>query len=416
VTDSLVVLRNCILADARGTRDDYCDVIIEGERIAEITSVGTAQSVTGAQTSIDVGGGSVIPGLVNMHSHLSFAHPRSSESAAIQDEDVPGRILRMSGNARKALGAGVTTMRLVGEFDGYEVAIRSAITKGHLEGPRIFTAGEPLTYTGGHGAAVGALEGGSAQELRHLAEESVGRGVDLLKVMISSGIAGGNVEVVRMTEEGFLAIREVARAAQLRLAVHTAAVDHPIIHTLISDGVDTLEHCYTAPPQIIDECVDRQMLLVLTPLVTQSEPYFRAIGLADDMIAEISGESERHWNVVCEAVGKGAKLALGTDFHSHLEIGGTWAVMHELELYHQAGVSPLGLLAIGSHNGATWLGLGDEVGLVEEDYVADLLVLDGNAAEDASAYRNLRTVLAKGKASPALPPQPAGVPLEVASR
>jgi imidazolonepropionase-like amidohydrolase len=158
------------------------------------------------------------------------------------------------------------------------------------------------------------------------------------------------------------------------------------------------------------------MLLVLTPLVTHSEPYFRSIGLPEEMISEISAESERHWNVVCEAVTKGANLALGTDFHSHLEIGGTWAVIHELELYHEAGVSPLGLLGIGSYNGARWLGLGDEVGLVEEGYVADLLVLDGNAVEDVSAYRKLRSVLARGKVSTTLPPEPAGATLEVASR
>src|SRR5947208_3063045 len=82
-------------------------------------------------------------------------------------------------------------------------------------------------------------------------------GVDLFKLMISSGIAGGNVEAVRMSEEEFRAIRDVARSAGLRMAVHTAAVEHPITETLIEDGVDTLEHCYTAPSAIIDRCVAR---------------------------------------------------------------------------------------------------------------------------------------------------------------
>jgi hypothetical protein len=63
------------------------------------------------------------------------------------------------------------------------------------------------------------------------------------------------------------------------MAVHTAAVEHPIVEALVDDGVDTLEHCYTAPDAILDRCVSRGMLLVLTPLVTQHEGYFRAIGL-----------------------------------------------------------------------------------------------------------------------------------------
>ena len=321
MSDSLTI-RNCAVADARGARGDFCDIVVVDGRIAEITAAGGARSSNGDARTIDASGASVVPGFVNMHEHLSFAHPRSSESAAIEGESPLDRVLRMAGSARRGLGAGVTTMRIVGEFESFEQAVRTAIRRGHLTGPRMFTAGAPLTYSGGHGASVGALESGSPEAARQLAEEEVASGVDLLKLMISSGIAGGNVEVVRMSFEEFDEIRKVARANGLRMAVHTAAVEHPIIDALVGDGVDTLEHCYTAPDSILDRCVSNRMLLVLTPLVTQHESYYRAIELPDEMIAEVTAESDRHWGVVKTAVAKGARLALGTDWHSHLELGG----------------------------------------------------------------------------------------------
>jgi imidazolonepropionase-like amidohydrolase len=410
VNESLIV-RNCVTADARGASSGYCDVVIRHGRIAEITDSGAGRSPDDSTRTIDAAGAFVVPGLVNMHEHLSFAHPRSSESAAIEGESALDRVLRMAGSARRGLGAGVTTMRLVGEFEAFEQAVRDAIRRGHLAGPRIFTAGAPLTYSGGHGASVGAQESGSPERARELAENEVAAGADLLKLMISSGIAGGNVEVVRMSFDEFDAIRSVARANGLRMAVHTAAVEHPIIEALVDDGVDTLEHCYAAPDSILDRCVAREMLLVLTPLVTQHESYFRAIGLPEEMIAEISAESDRHWGVVETAVAKGARLALGTDFHSHLALEGTWAVVRELELYAEAGVRGADLLAVASRNGAEWLGIGDEVGLVEEGYIADLLLLDGNPLEGAGAFRKLTRVVAEGVEHEVIPPL-APVPLE----
>jgi imidazolonepropionase-like amidohydrolase len=214
-----------------------------------------------------------------------------------------------------------------------------------------------------------------------------------------------------MSFDEFDAIRVVARANGLGMAVHTAAVEHPIIEALVDDGIDTLEHCYAAPDSILDRCVAQEMLLVLTPLVTQHESYFRAIGLPEEMIAEISAESDRHWGVVKTAVAKGARLALGTDFHSHLALEGTWAVVRELELYADAGAKGPDLLAIASRNGAEWLGIGDEVGLVEEGYVADLVVVDGNPLESAAAFRKLSRVVAEGIEHEVVPPL-APLPLE----
>ena len=395
-----LVLEGCQVADARGRRPQPVDLLIRDRRIAGITASrarGTATDDAGTRR-IDLAGATVVPGLVNMHAHLSFAHPGSLEEREIEGESESTHVLRMAGTAAKALRAGVTTMRLVGEPDGLDIPVRDAIRRRQADGPRILTACAPLTFPGGHGGAVGALAGDSPEDYAALAQRQVAQGADLLKVIMCGGGAGGNLEEVRMGEAEFAAIRAVARASNRRIAVHTAAVPHPIMDMLLEDGVDTLEHCYRQSEEMLQRSIERNLLLVLTPLVTRSPEYFETIELPLRLREGIAQATDAHWRAVCQAVRAGARMALGTDFLSHLCIGGTWAVARELELYEEAGVEPAGLLELASRAGATWLGLGAELGLIEEGFLADLLVLDQDPMDvGAAAFRRLRLVISDGR-------------------
>ena len=407
--DETLILRGCTVADERGERDERVDIVVRGGRIAEITVAGSA-SVDGPTRELDVNGQTVVPGLVNMHEHLSNAHPGTTEERAIAGEDELGRALRMAGNALKALRVGVTSMRLVGEKLPTDVRVREALAASRIEGPRVWTAGAPLDFAGGHGGTVGAVEGNSPEEFGRLATEQVEAGVDLLKVMICDGGAGHDLERVRFSPEEFGAIRNVAREANLKMSLHTAAVPHPIMDQVIEDGVDSLEHCYLMPESVLKRCIDRGILLVMTPLVGRSPEYFEKIDLPRDMIDRLSTAGKTHWATICTAVHSGARLALGTDFHSHLDFGGTSAPVRELEAYEEAGADAKTILALASRNGAAWLGCDDEIGLVEEGFLADLLVLGKSPmSSGASAFRDLRYVIAAGKVvEPRAPEEPEG--------
>jgi imidazolonepropionase-like amidohydrolase len=313
----------------------------------------------------------------------------------------------MAGNAIKGLRAGVTTMRLVGEKDGLEFRVREAIETRLIDGPRLFTAGSAFDFRGGHGWVVRSLEGDTPDQYRELASEQIGLGVDLLKVMISESGSSPDRDDVKMSLEDFNAIRTAARDAGLRLAVHTAATEHPIIDQLIEDAVDSLEHCYSIPDQLLQKAVSKKLLLVMTPLVCRASEYFKAIELPEEMLAGLEQMSETHWSAVMRAVASGAALALGTDIHSHIHIDGTWAVVRELELYEEAGATPSMLLAIASRNGASWLGQQEELGLIEEGYLADLLILDKNPLrQGASAFREIRHIVAGGTVLAPRAPEP----------
>jgi imidazolonepropionase-like amidohydrolase len=93
----------------------------------------------------------------------------------------------------------------------------------------------------------------------------------------------------------------------------------------------------------------------------------------------------------------------------HLEFGGTWAPVRELEVYEEAGADPRTILALASRNGAAWLGCDHELGLVEEGFLADVLVLGENPLDaGASAFRGLRHVIAGGEAFEPRPAEPPG--------
>ena len=403
--DEVLVIKDCRAVDERGDRDGLVDIVIEGGRIAEIRSARKAGIPKGAR-EYPGAGATVVPGLVNMHEHLGNAHPGTLEEEAIAGEDDTARVVRMAGNAQKALRVGVTTLRLVGEKGGLEVRVRDGIEMGLIEGPRIRTAGAPLDFRGGHGGTVGALEGESAEEYGRLAREVIDSGADLLKLMICGGGAGQDLDNVRMPLEDFQAIRAAARQAGLRMALHTAAIDHPIMDVLLDDGVDSLEHCYRLPDHVLERCLAQDILLVMTPLVGRSPEYFQTIRLAPDMVENLNQAGKSHWPAIRKAVEKGARLALGTDFHSHLEFGGTSAPVRELEVYEEAGVEPTALLSLASRNGASWLGLGDQLGLVEEGFLADLLVLEESPLETgASAFRSMRQVIARGQLYETRPPE-----------
>lgn len=402
-----LVLRNCVAADARGGRDGPVDIVIVGERIAEIGQAGRLR-VPAEAVVTDLDGATVVPGLVNMHEHLCGAHPGTLEQEAIAGETDIACVVRMIGNAQKGVHAGVTGMRLVGERDGLDIVVRNAIGRGLAGGPRLWTAGAPLDFKGGHGWVVGALEGSSPSEYAEAATSQVSQGVDLLKLMICESGSSPEVNAVRLSIEEFSAIRTVVREAGIRMALHTAAVDHPIMEMVLADGLDSLEHCYSISPEFVDRCVDRRLLLVMTPLVGRCREYFETIRLSEAMLAGLDAMSAGHWSAVCIAVSRGASLALGTDIHSHLCLDGTWAVVRELELYEEAGATPQGVLRLASRNAAEWLGLENDLGLVEEGYLADLVVLADNPLErGASAFRSMNQVIAGGvrvAVHPAEPP------------
>jgi len=168
-------------------------VVIEGDKISSITPT-SGVKVSTADTVIDLPNATVLPGLIDAHTHLTFSPHFGYETLAIS---VPREALIGAHNARVTLEAGFTTVRNVGARDYTDVALRDAINAGDVSGPRMLVSGPPLSITGGHcdndllpyeyhATSAGVADG--VEQVQHKVREVIKYGADLIKVCATGGV------------------------------------------------------------------------------------------------------------------------------------------------------------------------------------------------------------------------------------
>ena len=177
-------------------------ILLEGDRISEIGERGNL-TVPDTADVINVHGKWLVPGLMNMHVHLGLILP-GKQAAELANETDAALAIRMAAAARESLQAGVTTIRLPGDSRHADLALKRAIEKGQAHGPRIFSAGEALSITGGHGSKKGGKANWDGPyELVKAARTQISAGASWIKILISGGIAtdGGGLAEALMTPE-----------------------------------------------------------------------------------------------------------------------------------------------------------------------------------------------------------------------
>src|SRR5918997_5362397 len=209
-----ILLTGCTVVDAmRETPLKGAAVHVRGDRIRAVgPETEVRAGLEGEHREIDLGGRFVSPGLINMHMHLSLSLP-GPRGAEVRAMDLPQLAFHMAGGAARTVRSGITTIRCVGEKKHVDFALRQAIDAGSVVGPRIFTAGMPLSCTGGHGhSSSGSLECDGPVGFRNGVRQQIKAGADLIKVMISGGISGQHEKITT---------RKVARD-ELEAAITTA--------------------------------------------------------------------------------------------------------------------------------------------------------------------------------------------------
>jgi imidazolonepropionase-like amidohydrolase len=381
-----VILANCLLFD--GTRTVPGQML----RIADgvITAVGSVAAEDGERV-IDLGGDCVLPGLVNMHVHLGLALPGMPKPA----DDVE-LALAMAASARATLHAGVTTVRLVGESNYVDFALRRAIDHGALDGPRIFTAGHALCCTGGHGWDADALEADGADGFRRATRAQLRAGADLIKVCISGGIAGEHeqIDTPQLTDDEMAAVIETAHAWGRKVTAHAGPA--PATLRAVQLGLDCVEHGYQLTAELTDEMARRDVWYVPTISVSRCAEYYRASGVAPWLQDRALAAGPRHWESLQHAIRSGVPIAMGTDLPPHAPYDGTSATVRELEFMVEAGMSDLAALQSATVRPAEWLGASDRLGPLGPGKRADLVVVRGDPSVDISALRSLHTVIKDG--------------------
>jgi len=395
------ILVNCHVVDGHSAavhRDRY--VLVTDGKIAEIGPWGAAGTSDGAAREgaavVDLRGSYVMAGLFNMHTHFSLALP-GPLGASVRAMSPHELMLYVADGARRTLRSGVTSVRCVGESDHAEFALRAAIEAGRAEGPRIFSAGRALVCTGGHGhEAPSALECDGPDGFARGARAQIKAGADLIKVMISGGIAGANetMETMPLTPGELEAVIATAHAWGRKVTAHAGPAR--VIEQALNAGLDCVEHGYQLTGAVAQQMRDRGAALVPTLSVTRCGEFFDSLGVPAWMQERSLSAAPVHEESYRLALAAGVEVMLGSDVPPFWATDGTSATVRELEHMEAFGLPPRAALHAATLGPAAWLGIAGDVGSVDAGKRADLIAMTADPTASVSALRTLHWVMKDG--------------------
>lgn len=389
-----LAVRAARLIDVRaGTVVNHPVVLIQGGRIS---AVGAGLPVPAGARVVDLGGATLLPGLIDCHTHLMA---RTSEDANGYATDLltksqAFRALEGAADARLTLRAGFTTVRDVeNEGSGYaDVALRDAIRQGLVEGPRMLVATRAIAAVGAYqpfGVSpdlpdfpTGAQLVSGAEEVRRAAREQISHGADLLKLYADWGRPTLTVEELRVAVEE-------AHKARRKVAVHATSPEG--IRNALEAGADSIEHGHEADRASLELLKKKGAWLVPT------------VGILEALAEQAPDANRRRYaestlqearKVVAQAYQLGVKLASGYDAGLAREQGHN---AREIVALHHAGLPPLEALRAATVRAAELLGLQEHVGTVEPGRYADLIAVEGDPLADVTEVQRVRFVMKGGE-------------------
>jgi imidazolonepropionase-like amidohydrolase len=379
----VTVLWNARLIDGTGAGPvERAVVRIDAGRIGE---VGNADG-TPPPGAIDLGGRTLLPGLIDAHAHVSsdtLRSPGFGPPPPLHGELPRPRALGyfiLAKAARAMLDAGVTTVRDVGSYDDEGIALREAVRLGIVEGPRFLCCGRIISATAPGGAIFKTMyrEADGPDDMRRAVREQLRRGADFIKLMATGArsVVAEDPEPAQMTAEECRAIIDEAHRMGVRVAAHAEGLAGT--RMAVEEGVDTIEHGLSLhrEPSLLEAMAQRGIVLVPT-LSTFHDLADRFTGdFAPALVEQAKRQKDEAYLTLAAARDAGVTLGMGHDSGPP----GDNAI--ELVRMVDGGLTPLEGIVAATRGSATALGRDEELGTVTEGAVADLLVVDGDPLAD----------------------------------
>lgn len=374
-------------------------IVIENDKIVSVGPFSNANTTNA--TVIDLSHATVLPGLIDAHTHLT-GDPNTFgyESLGIS---IPREALIGAKNARITLNAGFTTVRNVGAGGYSDVALRDSINAGDVPGPRMLVSGPPLGITGGHCdenllpsefhySAEGVADGIAA--VQHKVREVIKYGADLIKICTTGGVLskGDDPNASQYTLEEMKTIVAEAHRLGRKVAAHAHGAQG--VQLASEAGVDSIEHGHLMDDASIATVKKNGTHVVPTLYLMDWHRENAATRKMPDFMVKkmemVSAQGQKNLKRAFEA---GVKIAFGTDAAVYPH--GLNA--HEFAVYVRLGMTPLQAIRTATTNAADLLGWSDKVGGIEPGKWADIIAVDGDPLADVTTLQQVKFVMKGGE-------------------
>lgn len=382
-----MIVRDARILDGTGEVYEEASLRFDPES-GRVEAVGDAEP-RDDEPIFDLGGKTVVPGLVDAHVHFSLSGEASvADVVSMSDAEL---MLTETVNARETLEAGVTGVRAMGARD-LDVVLAEHVERGDVPGPRMVANCRSITITGGHGHHLGREVDGST-ECRTAVREQIKQGAQFVKFMATGGVTtpGTDPNSPAFTDAEMDALVDEAH----RRGVHAAAHAHGAegARAAVRAGVDTLEHGTFLDEETVDLLVAEDVTLV--PTLSAPHHIVRNADYAtDESLRKTNDVYERHVESFRMAVEAGVDVAGGTDAGTPFNYHGTNAA--EISFMAEYAMEPMDAIVAMTGRSAEVVGL-DDAGTLESGSYADFLVLDDDPLDDVAAIGDPRTVVKGGE-------------------
>jgi imidazolonepropionase-like amidohydrolase len=400
-SESLAIKAGKLLDVDTGKVLDRQVILVEN---GKIKSVGSDLAIPAATTIIDLSGKTVLPGLIDCHTHL-IGSVDPDPIVELQKTSAQ-RALESIPNARRTLEAGFTTVRDVGAYRALtDLALRDAIKRQDVVGPRMFAAGAYLTITNGGGALTGFapditlpwdLRFGEANDpwtVRKRVRELATCGADLIKIICTGAVLthGSNPGAEEFTPEEMQACVDEAAKFGLKVAAHAHGARG--IKDAVEAGVASIEHGTFLDDEGIALMKVHSTYLVADIFDDDSIQAGSSAGVPADFLEHNTGLGEIQRQNFRKAVKAGVKIAFGTDagVFPHGQNARQFAFMVKY------GLTPMQSIQSATIWAADLLGKADCLGSLKAGKYADIIAVDGDPLTDISLLEHVKFVMKEGK-------------------
>lgn len=378
---------------------------IQGNKIVE---VGKNISIPDDAKVIDLRSYTVLPGLIDAHTHVLFDQEPQDDFAehsisTLVLENQALRTLRGAKRAQSYLDVGITSIKDLGNSGEFlDVALRDAINEGSIDGPRIFAAGQIMSS---HGGQIYGVQKEyqeivdreyriikSPADAINAVREHINQGVDLIKIC-----ADNLPNNTRLTVPEMEAIVKTAHSYGLTVTAHT--VKDESAWDAIEAGVDGIEHGFFIADSTLNLMADRNVFLVPTEnSLDYMETYYQLQGKDPEDIPWLDRYMNDMQSRLMKAIDKGVVIVAGSDNHTNIQVSRGVSSQDMFTAYYEAGMEPLDILQSATYLSAKRLNKEDEIGVLSPKSFADIIAIKGDVKNDfLNAIKNIVFVMKDGK-------------------